>query len=141
MSERRWGRQLIHRARVDDLPHSTLTGPGLHGGLRSRESAIRTLSRGMARNPASDRVHASLPPIELKISTMPPPEPVAWIPAGASVSLVASFLSGELILAHAAGHPTIYLPTHDPESVARLRREETIPGGQAPAVRWGAGPG
>jgi glyoxylase-like metal-dependent hydrolase (beta-lactamase superfamily II) len=45
------------------------------------------------------------------------------------------------ILAHAAGRPTVYLPSHDPDSVARLARDETLPGGRAPAVRWGGGPG
>jgi N-acyl homoserine lactone hydrolase len=31
------------------------------------------------------------------------------------------------ILAHAAEHPTVYLPTHDPDSVARLNTATTIP--------------
>ena len=30
------------------------------------------------------------------------------------------------ILAHARRHPTVYLPSHDPESVARLRDRTTL---------------
>lgn len=33
----------------------------------------------------------------------------------------------DCILAHAAEHPTVYLPTHDPDSVARLTAGTTIP--------------
>jgi N-acyl homoserine lactone hydrolase len=32
----------------------------------------------------------------------------------------------DLILAHAAEHPTIYLPTHDPDAVARLEAGTTL---------------
>lgn len=32
----------------------------------------------------------------------------------------------ETILAHASGHPTVYLPSHDPDSVARLRDSITL---------------
>jgi hypothetical protein len=32
----------------------------------------------------------------------------------------------ERILAHCAQHPTIYLPSHDPESVARLTGAITV---------------
>jgi glyoxylase-like metal-dependent hydrolase (beta-lactamase superfamily II) len=34
----------------------------------------------------------------------------------------------ELILAHGREHPTVYLPSHDPESVARLTKRATLPG-------------
>ena len=30
------------------------------------------------------------------------------------------------ILAHAEAHPTVYLPSHDPESVRRLRETDTL---------------
>ncbi len=32
----------------------------------------------------------------------------------------------QTILAHCAGHPTVYLPSHDPESVARLAGAVTV---------------
>ena len=32
----------------------------------------------------------------------------------------------ETILAHCAGHPTVYLPSHDPESAARLRDSAVV---------------
>jgi N-acyl homoserine lactone hydrolase len=35
----------------------------------------------------------------------------------------------ETILAHCAAHPTIYLPSHDPESAARLERAVTVSAG------------
>jgi hypothetical protein len=52
MSERRWGRQPIHRVRVHDLPHSTLPGPGPYGGARSPAIAIGIFVGVGARNPA-----------------------------------------------------------------------------------------
>ena len=66
---------------------------------------------------------------------------LAEIPDGVSPRPSVTLETMGRILAHAAAHPTIYLPSHDPESVARLRQEKTLPGGNAPAVRRGGGPG
>jgi N-acyl homoserine lactone hydrolase len=66
---------------------------------------------------------------------------LAEIPDGVSPRPSVTLETMGRILAHAAAHPTIYLPSHDPESVARLRQEKTLPGGKAPAVRRGGGPG
>jgi hypothetical protein len=38
----------------------------------------------------------------------------------------AHVLTLETILAHCAQHPTVYLPSHDPESVARLAGAVTV---------------
>jgi hypothetical protein len=44
----------------------------------------------------------------------------------------------ETILAHCAQHPTVYLPSHDPDSEARFAARATVQAGQAPAPRAGA---
>jgi hypothetical protein len=42
----------------------------------------------------------------------------------------------ERILAHCAAHPTVYLPSHDPDSARRLREATTVSvdGAPGPAV-------
>jgi glyoxylase-like metal-dependent hydrolase (beta-lactamase superfamily II) len=40
----------------------------------------------------------------------------------------------ERILAHCAEHPTIYLPSHDPDSAARLAAGTTVHAGQPPVL-------
>lgn len=42
-------------------------------------------------------------------------------PGGADAKPAASIQSMRTILSHAGQHPTVYLPSHDPESVTRLR--------------------
>jgi glyoxylase-like metal-dependent hydrolase (beta-lactamase superfamily II) len=43
-------------------------------------------------------------------------------PDGISLRPTTTLRTMDRILAHAAEHPTVYLPTHDPESVTRLER-------------------
>jgi N-acyl homoserine lactone hydrolase len=40
----------------------------------------------------------------------------------------------DTILAHAAEHPTVYLPSHDPDSAERLRTSETVDVGRPPVL-------
>jgi hypothetical protein len=41
------------------------------------------------------------------------------------------------ILAHCAQHPTVYLPSHDPESAARFAAESTVNVGRSANRRDG----
>jgi glyoxylase-like metal-dependent hydrolase (beta-lactamase superfamily II) len=46
----------------------------------------------------------------------------------------------ETILAHCAQHPTVYLPSHDPDSAARLASATTVQAGQSTAAQDAAVP-